>query len=393
MKYKTKKTSIAVYCFIALLVIQSGLMNTDIQISGKLGTAITGIELLMLFFYLAIRKYSKNVIRIILILISISIITYIKTGASAFMMMLIFAIVVERESYKNVFNAVFYFRLFITLIVVSASLVGLLGLYKTEVLKSVSYYSTGYGLGYTHPNRLAYTIIYLLLIYVCIRKEKMNAYNYVGIIVTILALFRITRSRTMLFCTALVIVLLAMIRIKSTRRFTKKILDKIGWLVPIICTIFSLVLPLVMLKSSGKVQLILYKLNGFLGSRLTHVYRAMLTYPITLFGGVSDFADMQDIYGYSTVDNGYIRLLYSFGIMGFLLYLVFTILSIRFLIKKKEYAYVIVIVVFSIWGISENVLESVAFNVVVPFWSEIVKHFGESKKHTQFGPLSRFSTN
>ena len=91
-----------------------------------------------------------------------------------------------------------------------------------------------------------------------------------------------------------------------------------------------------MLKATGQLQTVLFYINGLLSSRFTHIYRAFLNYPVTLFGGTSDFSKLQDIYSYSTIDNGYIRLLYSFGIIGFCLFILFTVISVKKLIAKKN---------------------------------------------------------
>ena len=375
MKYMINKQKLFVAIFLVLVIVQSSLINTEIQITGILSTIIMVAEIILLIAYLGKRKYSTKVLAAILALLLLSVVTYVQTRMSAFMVMLILAVMIEKSDYEKVFVGLFKGRLLITFVVCMLSIIGVLDLYRTELLKSGEQQLIGYGLGYTHPNRLAYTAMYLILLYACIVNERMRIQHYFGVVLSALIVYAITKSRTLVICTGLLVCFLLFYKFKKTKRVFVFFLDKLSWIVPVLCAFLSIALPLLMIRSNGRIQEIIYRINGFMGSRFTHVYRAFLTYPITLFGGRTDFENMQDIYGYSTVDNGYIRLLYGFGILGFLAFILLTIISMRLLVKKKQYCYIIVIIVFLIWGISENVIENIAYNIAVLFWCEILKKY------------------
>ena len=77
-------------------------------------------------------------------------------------------------------------------------------------------------------------------------------------------------------------------------------------------------------------------------------------------------------YSYSTIDNGYIRLLYGYGVVGVIVFVLFYYLTVKKLIDKNKYVYLVAIIIFSIWAISENVLYSFYFNFTLLFWNEIL---------------------
>ena len=169
---------------------------------------------------------------------------------------------------------------------------------------------------------------------------------------------------------------------KYFKQITKKILKIMAIIIMPLCAAISIIIPRLMLIATGKVQIILYAINGLFSSRFTHVYRAFLNYPITLFGGVNDFSELETLYNYSTVDNGYIRLLYGFGIIGFVLFILFSTICIKSIVAQEEYIYLIAYIAIAVWGINENILESFAFNFSIIFWREILKVF--SYKRTPY---------
>lgn len=109
------------------------------------------------------------------------------------------------------------------------------------------------------------------------------------------------------------------------------------------------------------------------GSRFTHSARVFDLYPIPLWGGIVDFRLLQSNFGYAIVDNGYLCLLYDFGIVGFSLFIILYFLSMRILADKKEYVFLIAIIAVALWGITENILRSFAINFTVVFWAECIK--------------------
>ncbi|GHN53129.1 hypothetical protein ME802_09020 [Lactobacillus delbrueckii] len=80
------------------------------------------------------------------------------------------------------------------------------------------------------------------------------------------------------------------------------------------------------------------------------------------------------MYGYSVVDSGYVNLLFDFGILGFVIFIVLYILTIRRLIREQEYIYLAVLIAVFMWGFTENIFRSFGMNFTVLFWGMLLNH-------------------
>lgn len=80
------------------------------------------------------------------------------------------------------------------------------------------------------------------------------------------------------------------------------------------------------------------------------------------------------MYGYSVVDSGYVNLLFDFGILGFVIFIVLYILTIRRLIREQEYIYLAVLIAVFMWGFrfTENIFRSFSMNFTVLFWGMLL---------------------
>ncbi|RHC84944.1 hypothetical protein [Blautia obeum] len=377
-----KANEIIVYLFLIIVSIQCSLVNTQIEISGIESQIFLLIECALFVLYFFMRKFKLKIALVILGLIFIAGLTYYSTGASAFMIMLMIAILLETIEYSNVFFVIFISRLIMLVIVVMLSVLGILDTYQRTITKAGTVITSGYGLGFTHPNRLAYVFLFLSLIFICYKNQRLKKINVLCMLCLNLIGYKITKSRTLLVSILGVTFIICMYQSKYFKQITKKILKIMAIIIMPLCAAISIIIPRLMLIATGKVQIILYAINGLFSSRFTHVYRAFLNYPITLFGGVNDFSELETLYNYSTVDNGYIRLLYGFGIIGFVLFILFSTICIKSIVAQEEYIYLIAYIAIAVWGINENILESFAFNFSIIFWREILKVF--SYKRTPY---------
>lgn len=96
-------------------------------------------------------------------------------------------------------------------------------------------------------------------------------------------------------------------------------------------------------------------------------------FPVTLFGKIVNTDILQSIYGYDVIDNGYVFLLFNYGIIGSLTILILYFYVIKKLIKRKEIVYLIMVLAFLLLGTMENVIRSVAVNFTMIFWYEFIR--------------------
>lgn len=361
------------YIFFMIISFMYGLVNTEFEITGFASTAIIIVEIGIFLFWMLSHKYNIRMLIGIIVLLLVACVTYITTGETVFMVMLMVAIMFSGLSYEIMLRYIFYERLIIFFAIIVFSFIGIIPINAVESIKGGTFTTvTGYGLGYNHPNQLAYAIGFLMFLYICYRNSKINRYNiYILLGITLLGYF-ITKSRTFFVIMICTLLILWMYQSYFFKNVISNIL-RVGavWIMPI-CTLFALGLPILMSTTQGQIKTILYTINGIMGSRFTHSARVFENYSLTLFGGVVKFDILQSLYSYSVVDSGYIGLLYNFGIVGFGIFMVLYFFTIKKLVKQKQYIFIIVITGISLWGVSENILRSFVINFTVIFWSEIL---------------------
>lgn len=361
------------YCFLTVVSLQYAFINTGWEISGLISTLFTGGAVALFLVWMFLQKYSIKSFTVRITFLLIAVLTYIATGETVFLIMLMTAMIFTSVDYKKAFRYLLNIRVLLLLVVIFASLVGILNINAISIVKGGTTSAVvGYGLGYNHPNQLGCTVCVLLLMYACYKNEKIKYRNIALIGVIELIAYIVTKNRTGAFISALLVIALLLYKNKVASKRFINILEKSGkWIMPL-CTLLALGLPLMMASVSGRAKVVLYAINGIIGSRFTHSARVFENYSVPLFGGVIDFDKLQTLYQYSIVDNGYLRLIYNFGIVGFAVFMVLYFLTVRKLIRKKEYIYIIAIILMSLMGITENVLRSFALNFTVAFWCELM---------------------
>ena len=358
------------YLFFSLTSLQYAFINTNFEFAGVISTLFVSLEATACFISLAIKKYDRLTFIKISSILVICLINYAKTHETVFVIELLAAIMYLMIGTKDLFKLVFYERLILLIFIVLCSCVGILPFNVVNVFKGGSTPNTvvGYAFGYDHPNQFASAVCFLILIYICYKNERIKAHNILNIIVATLLVYYFSKSRTLIVVIAFVLLMIALLKSKITSDAVKGMLNVIApWILPVFAAA-SMLLPLSMTTAAGKFREYLWAFNGLIGSRFTHSARVFSTYKVPLFGGINQFNKLQNLYGYSVVDSGYINLLYDFGIIGFIIFIVLYIIAIRKLLVKQEYIYVIVTIAIFLWGITENILRSFGMNFTVAFW-------------------------
>lgn len=375
------------YIYLILVSVNYGFINTDFEIRGAFSTVLTIGEVILFVVWLFSQRFSAKWLAGIAALGAISISTYIATSETVFLIMILTGVIFTKLDYVSGLKVVFVSRIFDFVVILFCVAFGVLDVNKDSVMKGQLGGSftvvSGYGLGYHHPNQLASTVLLLILLYLCIKRGQLKLSELFAVIVVVFATVEITRNRTITILIPLEVVLLLLLNSAQFKNKTQLLFDVVGkWVMPV-CALLSIVPALLMNTVTGRAQVILYNINGLMGSRYTHSARVFENYPVPLFGGISDFGELEDLYKYSTVDNGYVRLLYNFGIVGFAVFLFLYWMAISNMIKRKEYIFISFIFIVSIWGLSESVLRSFAFNFTVVFWAEILRRNSSEVSRTE----------
>ena len=151
------------------------------------------------------------------------------------------------------------------------------------------------------------------------------------------------------------------------RKSLCNIISRYRWLIMTFILFIAVVCPVLMTKLSEKPLMMLYALNAILGSRFSFASAVINNYDLNLFGNVFDFSYLSHLYGTYAVDNGYINILYNFGIIAFACFVIFSMNAVKNLIQNEYEIYGIFIIIVCVWGLMENILFVPSVNIPVLF--------------------------
>lgn len=367
-----KKSELCAMTLFILIIMETAFENTPLQIYNLMVNRIfLLVEIVIFILFLAMEKYSKKIFLMLMGALLFFVVSYFVLNAAILVKMFMVSMVVKRIGIQRAFEIIFKFKAIMLCIIIFMALVGIIPNEYEQIEKGIG--STyGYGLGYTHPNRLASALCCILLCYIGWKKDQLRWKNIFWIgIVTILGYF-ITKCRTLLYCMTLFLIFYILYKTKFTKKFTNKITSIIGIVSVPLCIATSVMIPTLLLSSAGKLQQIVYGINLLFSRRFTHVEHMFMTYPVTLFGGLFETSMMEEMFGYSVVDNGYIRFLYQYGIIGLAVFGVISVICFSKIMKKKEYIWKVIFIIIAIEGLLENIYIDISLNLIVIFWSELL---------------------
>lgn len=358
------------FIYFTLLTLYFGFVNTPFQFSKQIQNTLLGIMVVIFLFWLLRQNYTGRDIVWLIFLFLFAGITAWKTNVSL-LIDVMSAVVFSRSQRSTIFKLIFWERIGINIFRSIFSLTGIIQ-NKVQVAKS-GLYVTGYGLGFDNPNNLAVEIGMLILLYVCIKESSISFKNILLIIIITLATYRLTLSRTFIGMMTVTILLLIGIKYFGKLKSFVNLYKFVGVISLAIGFIISIGIPYVMNMGIGNLDQLFDLLNHLTSNRFLHASRVMLHYPITLFGGIGDFDILDSIYKYSIVDDSYIHLLYGFGIVGTIIFVILYTSTIITLIRNKKLYWVMPIIIFIMWGMSEGVLYSLHWNFSILLWGVILR--------------------
>lgn len=242
----------------------------------------------------------------------------------------------------------------------------------TKFITFIIYYFIG---GYTHLNYISVHFGMIILLYLII-SYKINRFNLKCSLVLLIIGYFISKSGAFLMCCGLAILLFYSLKLKLKYFLIKlKIIEyyfpfmilltvllglaymsyandfiNFGILRSItpkfLCTIFAFVLRLVDEVFTGRISL-----GGF----------SLYYFGISLFGGNIDYSVNTGL-KYFVVDSGLLLLLQDWGLIITILMGVIFVMLMRMLMKNKEYALIVYMLIIILWSFNEDIFISVGSN-------------------------------
>lgn len=356
--------------YFSLLCIYYGFTNTPFTFPNSVLRCIVLMLFLLFIYCLYLAKYSRQQMFIILFLILITAITLYTSRNTGFLLNVMSVIIMSRDNFKRILKLIFVERLAINLFINCCALVGLIH-NKVTVAKDGQVVS-GYGLGYNNPNSLVCVIGMLILLYICIREDKLKLKNIVEIGALVLLTYYFTKTRSISY--TLIPMLFFLIYLKYLRniKVLTSIYNFIATYSYVVGTLVGIGIPYLMSRGASVIQGYLPTLNTIASQRFFYAALVMAQYPLRIFGGNVYFNSLTS-YNYAIVDDGYVRLIYAYGIIVFLLFIILTMLTIRKLIMLNKPYWILPFIIFAIWGVVETVQYSVSFNFAILFWGILLQ--------------------
>ena len=230
---------------------------------------------------------------------------------------------------------------------------------------------TRYYLGFLYalyPSAIMFNITALS---VYSKKEKLKISNFVFLILVNYFIFQYTDSRLSFYTSILLLVFAAILRFKPKCIEERKVMCNIASFSFPICMTVSVALTIAYGTGTSWIE----GLNILLGKRLSLGLNSLITNGVTLFGqNLSWIGAGLNAYGersneqYTWVDSMYIQVLQHFGIVFCLVLMVILTLAMRKCIKYSDYWMLVILSIFALHGIIDDLIIYVQFNT---FWIAI----------------------
>ena len=256
----------------------------------------------------------------------------------------------------------------------------LIFLSQTGLISSVAYlFKDGsdtikYDLGFSSPNTLGMNVFIMCLemVYLGRNKEK-KIWILIASVILMFIVNIFTNSRTAIVAYIVFVVLVFLYNYRKTI-FDKKLVKKLIIFSPVIITVVVVALYSFLIQNPSVKQAV----DQYSSGRFTNARIFIDRFPITLFG--NDISVLNQ-----TCDVSVVYILYSFGIVGALIYLTGFVKLLKCLYEKKNILLVIVFMSFLIYGVgvklwlySDYNIFMTAFSLIfvtgVGTWKEIEKN-------------------
>lgn len=373
MKVKTSINEILAVIFLFLIEIMYGFNYTSLEITGLLHDVLLYSAVLVGLVGFIARKMNLRQFILNTILLGVGVLVFLSSKETIFMLMVLSALVCQSIGYDIILKCIFGVRAITFFIIELLVLVGTLPFEVFTVSKGIFGTEIGYSFGYMHPNVLGQEIFFLITLYLAIRAEKVKNIELAVLLLVDLITFIFTRSKTS--CGLLFLVIISTFLLKKNK-FKARNIKLVKILISIIFILILFIgvgLPFIYSNASGRLQLIAWNLNGLLNGRLSHASTLFRSFNLTLFGEILDLNYIQSTYGYSVIDNSWVYTLFNFGPVAFVCLVALYYFSIKRLIDKRKFVFILIIIAFLVMGLMENVLRSMYMNFAVIFWKEVIE--------------------
>ena len=184
-------------------------------------------------------------------------------------------------------------------------------------------------------------------------------------------LYKYSMNRSGFLCALLLIGLILIFKSPKIRK--NKLVKNLCWLSPIICFLLSFLLSFFY----GRFRFITI-LDHILQGRFAQGHAFLNAYSVKLLG--QKIYENTSVSGYMVLDSAYLDMLLCYGIVLFVAYMWISVKTIKYLQDQDRYVEMIVIIAYSVYGISETFLTNCFLNMSILLYGEFFKNYINNTK-------------
>ena len=356
IKIKNQKIPQFFYCIYLFWYLMSVILQTNItKINENFWNAVNEyFDVFILIFLVGqiiyIRHYSLNQFFLIVLVSLVMLAISICSKSNILFASWIFIIASKNLDFYKLFQKLFIIQIISVFSVLFLFFVGAIN--QTMILRDARLRMS---LGYVHPNYLGFSIA-LIFVLNFARKKKITVWDYILTILAVIFIWVVPNSQSSAFMLVILIVILPFYNYIETKGLRLK---NIVLNICILCTFAVNVCSIfLMIYYNGKSWS--ENLNRIFSGRLWFGHSAYLNFGINLLG--QDISKLD----WLTLDNAYMSLLIRYGIMGYSIFTIVYLATMKYM-KFIDSRMVIIMFAFSMYGCMESGFIGVGGNVFLLF--------------------------
>ena len=323
------------------------------------------MALAIALFYIIIKKYTIKELVSTFLLNLVGILCFISSGYSGLLMTMLAITLLPKGSLDEILHMILVEETVVFFFIVIMSQIGVLSNQAFAINKG-SYTVLAKTFGFEHPNMLAAQAMSILLLYLCVNRNRVKKKHIAFAFLSAIVIFYFSKGRTSFILGVMAIISIAL---QKKGKFKKFVFTILPWMYCIV--LCMLVGCMFAYANFGEKNPIVIALNdGLFNGRVGLAYRSLVVYPITLFGKGID-TSIWNQWQYYSLDNGQVMVLLEYGIAGFICYFVIIQKTLNQIKKENEIVFAIVISIFLIWSMYEGTMYFIGKNFALLFLGKI----------------------
>ncbi len=239
-----------------------------------------------------------------------------------------------------------------------------------------------YSLGFLHPNYLGVRVFQLVLCNCYVNRDKLNISNYGYIVLAIMFSFKVPNSQTIYISMIVFLVLLLIYKcIENQKQIFVKLYGDGLLIGAIILNALSLLLSFI---DVNRYSLLLW-IDRWMSRRFSWGHRVWQIYGTSFLGQRIYYSEEETrLIGIDSrlfLDNTYVCIFLTYGILVFLIFSISYIFLMRKMIVHSSYILVIILFLYALYGVMESGLYMIKYNIFLIAFAELLYHKTNTKKN------------